>query len=175
MSTHPAQGGWGPVPPVAPPVAKPSRRKAVLTHGLVAVVALGFGAGIGGSGGSDAAADSARPAPAVTVTKTAAAKPEPAKTVTKTPKPAKKAAAPATLDGDGQFLVGEDIKAGTYKTAGPQDDDLGLGCYWARLKNASGEFEAIIANGNITGQARVTVRKGEYFETKGCQDWQKVG
>ncbi|WP_326791578.1 hypothetical protein OHA79_02750 [Streptomyces sp. NBC_00841] len=35
----------------------------------------------------------------------------------------------------------------------PADDNFGLGCYWARLKNASGELGAIIANDNITGQA----------------------
>ncbi|MCX5317227.1 hypothetical protein [Streptomyces sp. NBC_00154] len=46
---------------------------------------------------------------------------------------------------------------------------------WARLKNASGELGAIIANDNITGQARVTARKGVYFETKGCLKWEKVG
>ncbi|MFC8236219.1 hypothetical protein [Streptomyces sp. NPDC057284] len=28
---------------------------------------------------------------------------------------------------------------------------------------------------NITGQARVTARKGEHFETKGCLKWEKVG
>lgn len=179
---QPTQPTWGQVPPAMPPAVKPSRRKAWFTHGAVAVVALGLGAGMGGSGESGSAAVSAQPAPAVTVTKTAeAAAPKPAVTVTakapakSKPKPTKKPAAPAAIDGDGQYLVGEDIKAGTYKTAGPQDDDFGLGCYWARLKNASGEFDAIITNGNITGQARVTVNKGEYFETKGCQKWEKVG
>ncbi|MFF7216671.1 hypothetical protein ACFZAU_40125 [Streptomyces sp. NPDC008238] len=180
---QPTQPTWGQVPPVTPPATKPSRRKAWFTHGAVAVVALGLGAGIGGGGGSGPVAESRRPAPAVTVTKTAeaaeAAAPKPAVTVTAKapakPKPTKKPGPPSTVDGDGQYLVGEDIKAGTYKTAGPQDDDFGLGCYWARLKNASGEFDAIIANDNITGQARVTVHKGEYFETKGCNKWEKVG
>ncbi|MGW3246555.1 hypothetical protein [Streptomyces sp. NPDC001070] len=176
---------WGvaqpPMPPMQPPAGtKPSRRKAWLTHGATALIALSFGTAIGGNGGSGDTTASDRPAPAVTVTKTAAAAaPEPAATVTQKvtekPKPAKKPGAPTTIDGDGQYLAGEDIKAGTYKTAGPQDDDFGLGCYWARLKNASGEFDAIIANDNITGQARVTVHKGEYFETKGCLKWEKVG
>ncbi|WP_431968967.1 hypothetical protein [Actinacidiphila sp. bgisy160] len=188
--THQPQGagrttGWGAIPPQFPPAQppiprKPSRRKAWLTHGATALVALSFGAGIAGGGESDGTTASARPAPAVTVTKTAdAAAPAPAATVTQkvtvAPKPAKKPGPPTSIDGDGQYLVGEDIKAGTYKTAGPQDDDLGLGCYWARLKNASGEFDAIIANDNITGQARVTVHKGEYFETKGCLKWERVG
>lgn len=178
---------WGvvpppPMPPARPPtMGKPSRPKAWLTHGATAFVALIFGAAIGGNGESDdTTASSARPAPAVTVTKTAdAAAPEPAATVTQkvtvTPKPAKKPGPPTTIDGDGQYLVGDDIQAGTYKTSGPEDDAFGFGCYWARLKNASGELGAIIANDNITGQARVTVHKGEYFETKGCQKWGKVG
>ncbi|WP_051745248.1 hypothetical protein [Streptomyces yerevanensis] len=178
---------WGAVPPPLPPqppVQKPSRRKAWLTHGATAFGALIFGAAIGGSGESGSAADSTRPAPAVTVTKTAdAPAPEPAVTVTETaketvtakPKPTKKPGPPDAINGDGQYLVGEDIQAGTYKTAGPENDNFGLGCYWARNKNASGEFGAIIANDNITGQSRVTVNKGEYFETKGCLKWEKVG
>ncbi|MFE9538969.1 hypothetical protein [Streptomyces sp. NPDC006691] len=176
---------WGTVPPpLQPPVQKPSRRKAWLTHGATAFVALIFGAAIGGSGDSGSATDSAWPAPAVTVTKTAdASAPKPAATVTETaketvtakPKPTKKPGLPDTIDGDGQYLVGEDIQAGTYKTAGPENDDFGLGCYWARNKNASSEMGAIIANDNITGQSRVTVNKGEYFETKGCLKWEKVG
>lgn len=180
-----------PHPPMLGPPAQPptgttasARRKAWLTHGATALVALVFGAVIGGGGESADTADSAQPAPAVTVTRTSAAvTPEPAVTVTETvkqtvtakPKPTKKPGPPTTIDGDGQYLVGEDIQAGTYKTAEPEDDDFGLGCYWARNKNASGELGAIIANDNITGQTRVTVRKGEYFEAKGCDKWAKIG
>ncbi|MEV5410007.1 hypothetical protein AB0K60_14370 [Thermopolyspora sp. NPDC052614] len=75
------------------------------------------------------------------------------------------------MPGDGQFLVGEDIRPGTYKTAGPD----GSTCYWARLRNASGELSAIIANDNITGPVRVAHKKGEYFESTRCQEWKRVG
>ncbi|MFD7703281.1 hypothetical protein [Streptomyces caelestis] len=188
---------WGAVPPMpVPPVgagqppaglpagSKPSRRKAWLTHGATALVALVIGAGIGGDGESGGKGDSAAPSPAVTVTETAAApaeagEPEPAVTVTEevtvTPKPAKKPGAATTVEGDGQYLVGEDMQAGTYKTAGPDKGSIIENCYWARTKNASGEFDAIIANANLQGQGRVTVNKGEYFETNGCQEWTKVG
>ncbi|MFI5569052.1 hypothetical protein ACIA6T_17225 [Streptomyces sp. NPDC051740] len=188
---------WGAVPPMPVPPAgaglpptgvptgpKPSRRKAWLTHGATALVALVIGAGIGGDGESGGKDDSAAPAPAVTVTETAAApaeagEPEPAVTVTEevtvTPKPAKKPGAATTVEGDGQYLVGEDMQAGTYKTAGPDKGGVIENCYWARTKNASGEFDAIIANANLQGQGRVTVNKGEYFETNGCQEWTKVG
>ncbi|MFJ8186933.1 hypothetical protein [Streptomyces sp. NPDC096105] len=161
---------------------KASRRKAWLTHGATALVALVIGAGIGGDGESGGEDDSAAPAPAVTVTETAPAEdgaPEPAATVTEevtvTPKPAKKPGAATMVEGDGQYLVGEDMQAGTYKTAGPEKGGIIENCYWARTKDASGEFGAIIANDNLQGQGRVTVDKGEYFETNGCQEWTKVG
>lgn len=84
------------------------------------------------------------------------------------------AAGPASSFGDGTHVVGQDIQAGTYKTAGPSTSSFGA-CYWARLSNTSGEFDAIITNGVPTGQATVTVRSGDAaFETSGCQTWTKV-
>ncbi len=178
---------WGPGTPPPPPTAKgPARRKTWLTHGAVALVALLVGAGIGasGDGGSDATSDAAgkpTPQPAVTVTETADAEAEPAPTVTETetvtakPKKTEAAEAPgpaASFAGDGEYLVGEDIKAGTYKTAGPEGE---FGCYWERAKDASGEFESIIANNNLEGTGRVTLNQGEYFKTNGCQEWKKAG
>ncbi|WP_225652190.1 hypothetical protein [Streptomyces pseudogriseolus] len=194
-SGHGNAPSWGAVPPMPvspagagqPPAGtptgpKPSHRKAWLTHGATALVALVIGAGIGGEGESGGKDDSAAPAPAVTVTETAPAEagvPEPAATVTEkvtvTPKPAKKPGAATTVEGDGQYLVGDDMQAGTYKTAGPEKGSIIENCYWARTKDASGEFGAIIANDNLQGQGRVTVNKGEYFETNGCQEWTKVG
>jgi len=106
-------------------------------------------------------ARAAAPAPTVTVTKTA--------TVTATPKAAKVA---ATVPGDGTYLVGGDMKSGTYKTKGPADGSFG--CYWERAKDSSGELNSIIANDNLNGSGLVTVRKGETFKSSGCQDWVKV-
>ncbi|MYS12434.1 hypothetical protein GTW73_00485 [Streptomyces sp. SID4982] len=163
-----------------PPTGRtPSRRKIWLTHGATALVALIVGAAIGGGGESGGTANTSGASPAATVTKTAAAKPQPAVTVTETvttkPKPKKKAGPPSSFSGEGQYLVGEDVQAGTYRTGGPEEDSIIPNCYWARLKNASGEFDAIIANDNLQGQGRVTLNKGEYFKTSGCQDWKKVG
>ncbi|MFJ3615419.1 hypothetical protein [Streptomyces hydrogenans] len=90
------------------------------------------------------------------------------------PKPASKPGPATSFEGDSQYLVGEDIAAGTYKTAGAADS-LIPNCYWARHKDASGELTSIIANGNVQGQTRVTVRKGEYLELKGCLPWKKAG
>jgi hypothetical protein len=134
-----------------------------------------IGVGIGSSGKGETQGIAAAPQPTVTVTEEAEPAPTVTETVTTKAEPAQvtEQTGPATtIPGDGQYLVGEDIKAGTYKTAGPAD---GESCYWARLKNASGEFTAIIANDNIRGLARVTVQKGEYFETSRCQSWKRVG
>ncbi|MFI7449976.1 hypothetical protein ACIBQX_20970 [Nonomuraea sp. NPDC049714] len=158
--------------PIYPP--QPIRRgRRWLAYGLTAFVSLFLGIGIGASG--DAETSAAGPRPTVTVTETEQA--EPATTVTETvtvepEQAAEEESGPrTTIPGDGQYLVGEDIKPGTYKTAGTD----GFNCYWARLKNASGELSAIIANDNVSGQTRATLKKGEYFETKGCQDWKQVG
>lgn len=178
---HQAPGLPAAVPPALPP-SKPSRAKPWLTHGAAAFVALFIGVGMGASGGSDTepgdakAGGTAKPGPTVTVA--GAAKTRPAPTVTKTvtakPKPPKKTEAPgpgASFSGDGEYLVGEDITAGTYKTAGA---DGSFGCYWERAKDASGEFGSIIANNNLEGPGRVTLNKGEYFKTNRCAEWKRA-
>ncbi|MCX5527687.1 hypothetical protein OG342_33355 [Streptomyces bobili] len=171
--------GAPPLPPGAP--KSPDGRKPWLRYGVVAFVSLFVGVGIGSSGSEDATADSkGAPAPAVTVTETAAAEAEPGpavtetvtETVTATPKKTKAPGPATTFSGEGEYLVGDDIKAGTYKTAGPEG---GFGCYWERAEDASGEFGSIIANNNLQGPGRVTLNKGEYFKTNRCQEWKRVG
>ncbi|MFE9355443.1 hypothetical protein [Streptomyces olivaceoviridis] len=177
---HPGpQGPLGPGAPTGP--AKPVRgSRRWLKYGAVALVSLFIGVGIGNSGnaadsGKKTAEPEAGPRPTVTVTETA----EPAPTVTETAtetvtaKPKKtKAPGPATsFSGEGEYLVGEDIAAGTYKTAGPEG---AFGCYWERAKDASGEFGSIIANNNLEGPGRVTLNRGEYFKTNRCQEWKRV-
>jgi hypothetical protein len=74
-----------------------------------------------------------------------------------------------TISGDGTYIVGEDIAAGTYRAQGSGDS-----CYWARLSGLSGELGDIIAN--YLGSAKTTVAVGasdEAFETNGCCDWIK--
>ncbi|MFD4256305.1 hypothetical protein ACFWR9_01405 [Streptomyces sp. NPDC058534] len=183
------QGTFPPVPPVPPhgPAGRPDpRRRTWLRYGAVTVVALFVGVGIGASGdtGGEAKASTdakAAPHPTVTVTETApAAEAEPAPTVTETvketvtakPKKTEEPGPATTFSGDGEYLVGEDIKAGTYKTAGPEGE---WGCYWERAKDASGEFGSIIANNNLEGTGRVTLNNGEYFKTNRCQEWKRVG
>lgn len=131
------QGGWGPSMPPAPPAPKaPGRNRALLTHGAVAVAALLVGAGIGaigggGEGSGDTADVKAAPRPTVTVTATEQAEAEPGPTVTETvtakPKKTEKAGPASSFSGEGEFLVGEDIKPGTYKTAGPEGSTAATG------------------------------------------------
>jgi len=68
--------------------------------------------------------------------------------------------------GEGTFIVGEDIQPGRYKARSAHVDGL---CYWARLKDDSGEFGSIIANDSTAGSASVTIRSTDgAFETSGC-------
>ncbi|MCX5295838.1 hypothetical protein OG898_04960 [Streptomyces sp. NBC_00193] len=180
-------GGWASIPP-ATPDERPSHGRTWLAHGATAFAALIVGVTIGASGGSggSARADgkgeaSAEPQPTVTVTVTAsvtatpAAQPAPTmtmtETVTATPEPTKEAGPATRFAGNGEYLVGEDIKPGTYKTDGPAGS---FGCYWERAKDSSGEFDSIIANNNLAGPGRVTLRKGEVFKTTRCQEWQSA-
>lgn len=71
--------------------------------------------------------------------------------------------------GDGTWVVGEDIEAGTYRNGGD-----GGWCYWERLSGLSGEFGDIIANGNPDGPAVVEISKSDAaFASQGCGTWTK--
>lgn len=60
---------------------------------------------------------------------------------------------------DGIYLVGTDMKPGTYR--GTLTSSMGLG-YWARLKDATGSFDSIIANGTPTGPFVLTIKSSDY-------------
>jgi hypothetical protein len=64
------------------------------------------------------------------------------------PPPASAAPAPSDSVGDGVHQVGSDLPAGRCRTDGPSASSVFPNCYDARLKNNSGEFDAIIANGS---------------------------
>ena len=80
-------------------------------------------------------------------------------------------AAEGTIDGDGTWQVGKDFAAGTYRA------DAGGGCYWARLRTPHGSdsIDDIIDNGVGGGSQTVQLNDGEWFETAGCGEWQKIG
>jgi hypothetical protein len=62
--------------------------------------------------------------------------------------------------------VGEDIRPGTYRSDG------GGTCYRERLRDLTGGFKSIIANGLPQGPAIVTiVSTDKAFSTQGCGTW----
>jgi hypothetical protein len=70
--------------------------------------------------------------------------------------------------GEGTYIVGEDLQPGRYQAAADQN---GL-CYWARLKDDSGDNDSIIANNATSGRASVTISSSDgAFETSGCTTW----
>lgn len=71
--------------------------------------------------------------------------------------------------GDGTWIVGLDIPAGTYRAGG------GESCYWSRLSGFSGELSDILANDLPSGGAIVEVLAGDAgFSTHGCGRWERV-
>lgn len=154
-------------PPVyPPPPAPPKPKRALWILGIVGAFVIGLTAGNAGDteNGSTSARETVTvrvPAGATTSTTTETTAEAPVKAV-----------GPATTMESGVYQVGVDVAAGQYKTAGPEG---GIGCYWARLKNDSGAFEAIISNGNLEGQGSVTVNDGEFVELSGDCIWNRVG
>ena len=70
--------------------------------------------------------------------------------------------------GDGMYIVGKDIQAGTYRTRG------GSGCYWARLRGFGGEGKNIIANrASINGSSQIVQidPTDQGFQTENCGTW----
>lgn len=152
--------------------AKPSRpggRRSALTHSAAALVGLVVGVLIG-IVGSGQPKNTPPPVTAVTVTETAPGSAEPP-TQRGDPTPA----ARDEIPGDGTFLVGKEIKPGTYRSAGAADDTVPQ-CYWARLKGTSGALTDVLANGIVEGQATVTILATDNaFQSTGCQTWKKIG
>ena len=159
-----------------PPPETGGRRKARvrLVVGAVAVLLVGVAAGalIGGqtsdAGGTRQVAHQAPVTVTQTVheTETIEITTQVTETDTATPTTTEDTESGDTF-GDGTWMVGDDIKAGTYRTKGNSD-----GCYWARLSGTSGELADVIANGDADGPTSVTISDGDVaFETSGCGPW----
>lgn len=86
------------------------------------------------------------------------------------PNATQQAATDNTIPGDGTFTVGTDVQPGTYVAPAMS------GCYWQRLKDTSGDPEAIIANDIANGQVTVTIAATDgAFSTQGCGVFTKTG
>lgn len=74
---------------------------------------------------------------------------------------------PATNFGDGNYVVGTDIQAGTYRTRVGSP-----GCYYARLSGFSGSMGEILANNNTDAPAIITISASDKgFNTSNCGTW----
>lgn len=74
-----------------------------------------------------------------------------------------------TSFGAGIFIVGTDMKSGTYKSSGQS------GCYYARLGGFGGTLGEIIANNNTDTSAIVTISASDKgFESTRCGTWTRV-
>jgi hypothetical protein len=92
-----------------------------------------------------------------------------------TPTPAANGTNPAvtTVDGfvhfgDGIYLVGVDIRPGTYRAP-----DAGPGCSWSRISSITGNSTTVAASNMPTGGPDIaTVKPGDKaFETRSCGTW----
>jgi len=150
----------------------------VLTHVAVGLVGLVVGGLIGSAvGGGSKGEDGARPSETVTATETVTGAQEDT---------AQGSADPVASDspregpadefaGDGTFVVGDDIQAGTYRSAGPQGGLISF-CSWERLSGTSGEVGDVIAANATKGRTTVTIAATDKaFTTTGCKSRQKVG
>jgi hypothetical protein len=91
-------------------------------------------------------------------------------TETVTEKPATEVGGLKTSFADGTWLVGKDIKPGTYRTQAQS------GCYWERDRDLSGGLNSIIANDNGNGQAIVKIASTDAaFVSQDCGTWQRIG
>ena len=83
---------------------------------------------------------------------------------------APRAHAQATTFGDGTYVVGTDIQAGTYQTQG------GAGCYWARLSGLDGTDDEIIYSTYATSSSVVQIKPTDVaFESINCGAWLAYG
>lgn len=68
--------------------------------------------------------------------------------------------------GDGMWIVGTDVAAGTWTAPG------GEGCYWARLADFTGGVDSIIANDFDTRNPVVTISSDDAgFDSGDCGQW----
>jgi hypothetical protein len=70
----------------------------------------------------------------------------------------------------GDYLVGSDIRPGTYRQS--PGSDKSSSCYWARLMDFTGDTGTIIANDIQTGQVMIQIVSSDYGFSTSCEmEW----
>jgi hypothetical protein len=135
--------------------------------GLLVLCAVGSVAALSASGARPTPTTKAAPVQPIfsqgpSLSPSPSLSPTPTKSVPPPPPPAPSIA-------DGTWTVGEDIPAGVYRTVGADSS-----CYWEIDKSGS-NGDDIINNHVGGGNLRVTLKKGQDFETERCGTWTKIG
>jgi hypothetical protein len=78
-----------------------------------------------------------------------------------------------TISSDGTFVVGQDIKSGTYHTNGSGNAGAN-DCYYATLSSTDGSINSIIANGNFDGPETISLDGVYAFQTNGPCTWNLI-
>jgi hypothetical protein len=78
-----------------------------------------------------------------------------------------------TISSDGTFVVGQDIKPGTYHTNGSGNAGAN-DCYYATLNSTDGSLTSIIANGNFDGPETISLSGVYAFQANGGCTWNLV-
>lgn len=75
-----------------------------------------------------------------------------------------------TISSDGTFVVGQDIKSGTYHTNGSGNAGAN-DCYYATLNSTNGSLTSIITNGNFDGPETMNMSGVYAFQVNGPCTW----
>lgn len=75
---------------------------------------------------------------------------------------------PESIQRDGVYVAGRQIKTGTYTAEG------GSFCYWARLKYTPTGATSIAVSSYDPGRQVVAIVPGDVFQTSGCGKWVTV-
>lgn len=154
-----------------------TKRKALELGAFGVLGALAFACGVAsGSGSTGATTTTVTTTQRVTQRATqpgvrASVTPAPAKATPPAARPAASVAPAATIE-DGTWTVGEDFPPGTYRSNGVPDAQRA--CYWSITK-AGSNGEDILSNDIVTGgRPKVTLKRGQEFETNRCGTWNRV-
>lgn len=161
---------YPPQPPPYPPLppqrfnGPPPRRQSAAPWIFSIFVALVVGYVLGAvSGRADAETGAGSESTRTTV---AVAPADRAESASSEPAPAPPRPA-NSVPGEGIYLVGKDVPAGSYVTAGPSGI---FSCYY-KFVTGTGADASIIDDERVRGQSRVTLVDGDVFATEDCLAW----